>query len=255
MYNGPPQQFPPRPNGPGTPGQAPRMQDPGGPPPVTGPPASGSTPGRLGTGRVIAITAAATLAIYGLVGGGVWAVTSSSSAFHASPALEGLDIDPCSGPSNSDLSSVNAALASASYSEAFTACWWSTEFANGAPGSLSVVYSVPENEEGERTRDVSDTSRRFEEERGQLVDGSYSVRSIEILEGRDLDLGDESFISHYLTGDDVRASNVTVLVRNAEYLVEIRVGETGEDATGRVDFTVGEEVIISIAEGAFGRLA
>ncbi len=254
MYNGPPQQFPPQHGGPGTPGQAPRAQEPGGPPPGTRPPASGPVPGRRGTGRVIAITAAVTLAVYGLVVGGVWAVTSSSGSHHAGPSLEGLDLDPCAAPGSSDLRSLNAVLASASYSEAGTACWWVTEFANGSPGSLRVTYSVPANEEGERTHDASDTASRFAEERGKLIDGTDGPRGIEILEGRDLDLGDESFVSHYLAGTDGQGSNATVLVRKAEYLVEIRVLETGEDRSGRVDFTVGEEVIISIAERALSRL-
>ncbi len=247
MYNGPSQPHPhPQPQYPGS--QLPGQIPPGAP---NGPP----TPRRGGTGRTVAITVAATLGAYVLVAGGIWAVTSSSGGSTSGPEFDGLPTQPCGVATGSQLSSVGAVLASASFSETTSSCWWDAEFSDGTHGLLNVSFRFATDDGDTPLRSESEAEQAFEEESDQLLngdDGDYW--SVDVQESRTLDLGDESVVSHYLEGSDDKGSHARVLVRVGEFLVEVSARENWADRTGRADFTPDEEPLIGIAERAVAHL-
>lgn len=223
MYHGPTQQFPP-------------------PAPVA--------PRR--TGRTVGITIAMTLGVYVLVvgvAGAVIAGTGSGSA--AGPEFEGLPTEPCSAASGSQLGSLSAMVATASFSEVGSSCQWYVEYSDGTQGTLSVRYRIPTDDDREPLRGESNAQDQYAKEADALrdgEDGDYWTQ--EILEARDLDLGDESVVSHYRTGSGELNSQAEVLVRSGGVLVAVEAAEVWEQASGRADFTEDEETLIAIAENA-----
>ncbi|WP_156208169.1 hypothetical protein [Nocardiopsis sp. SBT366] len=131
-------------------------------------------------------------------------------------------------------------------------CVWSAEFANGTLGSLRVAYSLPWGDDGPNGG-VEEAQRDFEEKRESLAEGYSSAYRL-VQEARALEIGDESFVTHFLEGSEEQGSVAQVHVRDAEYLVEVTLREVWEDQPSGVDFTLGEEVLISIAERAVDRL-
>ncbi len=248
MYNGPPQQFPHQPHQPHQP-HGPGAPVPGQvPPPVPGPDPARR---RGGTGRTVAVTVAATLAVYALVVGGAWALTSSSGGSVAGPEFDGLPTDPCSVPAGSELRGVGAVLPSSTFLATSSECRWSAEFSDGTRGAFSVVYRFPVNADGDPERDAARAAETYEEERAGVVDGDApDYRTIEVLESRTLDLGDESLVSHYLEGSDEPTSIAKVLVRQGDLLIEVAAQEHWEKKTGGADFTGDEETLVAVAERA-----
>ncbi|MEU3021017.1 hypothetical protein ABZ635_26960 [Nocardiopsis sp. NPDC007018] len=200
-----------------------------------------------------------TLAAYGLAAGGYWAVTSSSSTAMAGPETDRPAIDPCSVPGGSDLRSLSAALPQAAFSEAYAACGWDVEFANGDQGYLGVSFYFPEYEESsselDDEEDLPKAERHFDRERTEYLDGDISsYSSLEVLESRELDLGDEALVAHFTRGSEPPVSQARVLIRQGDGLVEVNFREIGDEGGNGVDFTVGEDILIGIAEQALSHL-
>lgn len=204
------------------------------------------------TGRTVGITIAATLGVYVLVvgvAGAVIAGTGSGGA--AGPEFEGLPTEPCSAVSGSQLGSLSASMTNASFSDTSSICLWYVEYSDGAEGVLAVRYRLPTDEDHEPLRGESDAQDQYAEEADVLLngeDGDYWTQ--EVLEARELELGDESVVSHYREGGDDMVATAEVLVRVGGVLVEVEASEVGEQASGRADYTGDEEMLIAIAESA-----
>ncbi|WP_211716147.1 hypothetical protein [Nocardiopsis sp. MG754419] len=228
MYNGPPQH----------------------PAPPAGPAAS--TP-RRSTGRTIAITVAATLGAYALVIGGVSAVMLGTGADTASagPEFEGLPTQPCAAAGGSRLGSLSAHMPQANHTETYATCQWIAEYGDGTDGTLTVRFQIPTDTDNEPLRTEDDAREQYETESERLRKGEDSAHwPMEILDIRDLDLGDESIVSHFREGADDPAGRATVLVRSGALLVSVEARESWHEPTGDPDFTGDEETLIGLAEDA-----
>ncbi|WP_197285862.1 hypothetical protein [Nocardiopsis sp. NRRL B-16309] len=230
MYDGPAQQFPQ-------------------PPAAPAPP----TPRRGSTGRTVVITAAATLAAYAAVAGVVGAVTLTAEEGMAGPEPEFAELpaDPCAAASRSQLGAVSARMPSASFADERSTCSWHAEFSDGSPGHLSITFRLPLDSDREPQVDESAAEAEFEERRSELVDGSDGdYWTVEVLESRELDIADESVVSHVVESDEESGSRAEVLVRVGSVLVEVSASEPWEVRTGRADLTGDEDVLVDIAERA-----
>ncbi|SIO90657.1 hypothetical protein [Nocardiopsis sp. JB363] len=230
MYDGPPQGFP----------QA----------------ASAPMRPRRSTGRTVAITVAATLGAYVLVVGvaGAVIVGTGSGASGAGNETEGLPSEPCSAGGGSQLGALSASMPNANFGEARSTCQWWVEYSDGTPGVLFVRYRFATDDDERPLRDESDAQELYETESERLLDGDDSdYWSVEVSEARELELGDESVVSHYQEGSDDMVGNADVLVRVGDVLVSVEASEaveSPEHRTGRVDFTEDEETLIAMAEHA-----
>ena len=208
------------------------------------------------TGRTVGITIAATLGVYVLVVGGVGAVIAGTgSGGTAGPEFEGLPTEPCSAAGGSQLGSLSASLPNASFSDSSSTCHWYVEYSDGSQGLLFVRYRLPTDDDHEPLRGESDAQEQYAEEADALrdgEDGDYWTQ--EILEARELDIGDESVVSHYREGTEELTSQAEVLVRSGGMLVAVEATELREQASGRADFTGDEETLVAIAEDALSLL-
>lgn len=225
MYNGPTQQFPPM--------------------------APAPVPPRR-TGRTVGITIAVTLGVYVLVVGVAGAViVGTDSGSGAGPEFEGLPTEPCSAANGSQLGSLSASMPNASFSDTYSSCQWYTEYSDGTQGTLSVSYRLPTDDDHEPLRGESDAQAQYAEEADALLDGEDGEYwTQEVLESRELELGDDSVMSHYREGSDDLTSNAEVLVRVGGVLVSVTAAEPWGNASGRSDFTADEETLIAITESA-----
>ena len=223
-----------------------------GPPQGFTQPASAPQPPKRSTVRTVAITVAATLGAYVLVGGIVAAIIVGTGTDASGTGQEstGLPADPCSA-GGSALGALSASIPNANFDKTRSTCQWQVQYSDGTQGVLSVRYRFATDDDEKPLRDESDAQELYETESQGLLDGDDSdYWSVEVSEARELDLGDESVVSHYKEGSDEMAGNADVLVRVGDVLVSVEAAESRENRTGRVDFTEDEETLIAIAEHA-----
>ncbi|RKS06468.1 hypothetical protein DFP74_2100 [Nocardiopsis sp. Huas11] len=233
MYDGPAQQFPPPP-----------------PPPGSAVPA---VTRRGGTGRTVAITVAATLAAYAVVAGVVASATLTGGGADPAGAQTGPGVptEPCAAPSRSQLGGVSARMPTARFSETSASCAWYAEFSDGSLGFLHLAYRLPSAGAADEAAAEATAEAEFELRRNELVDGSDDEYwTMEVLESREVGLGDEAVVSHFREGDDEVGSRAAVLVRAESVLVEVSASEPWEGRSGGTDFSGDEELLLSIAERA-----
>ncbi|GAB2513824.1 hypothetical protein [Nocardiopsis aegyptia] len=232
MYDGPAQQFP-------------QPQAVSAPPP----------PRRGGTGRTVAITAAATLAAYTVVAGVVVAMNLTSDGGGMAgpePEYDELPAEPCTAASRDDLGALSARMPSASFAAESSSCAWQAEFSDGSFGHLRVGFRLPTDGDSEPRVDESAAEGDFEVRRGELVDGTdEEYWTLEVLESRELDIADEAVVSHFREGSfGETSSRAEVLVRVESVLVTVSASEPWEQRSGSADYTGDEEVLVSVAERA-----
>ncbi|WP_116247980.1 hypothetical protein [Nocardiopsis sp. FIRDI 009] len=216
--------------------------------------------GRGGTGRIVGITVAVTLAAYAVVAGAAGAVFAlgGSGAAAPEPGFDELPGEPCAAATRSQLGAVSAALPRKGYYEGSVSCDWVAEFSDGTRGRLEVTFRLPLSEgDYEPVADEGEAERYYAgEARELLVEPGSGDGWREVVDSDEIDdLGDEALVSHHVGGGEgERRSEARVLVRVGTVLIEVTAGETYDDGTGEADFTDDEELLVAIAERAVGVL-
>ncbi|MEV2278896.1 hypothetical protein AB0I72_25240 [Nocardiopsis sp. NPDC049922] len=213
---------------------------------------------RSGTGRTVGITVAVTLAAFVLVAGAVGAAfaLTGSGAATPEPEFDELPAEPCAAATRSELGAVSATLGSQSYHDGAVSCDWYAEFSDGTVGYLRVAFRLPTDDDYEPVVDEEAAERQYAADAENLLgetDSEYAW--LEVIESDELDLGDESLVSHNVDGpDDEPQSEAEVLARVGTVLVSVTASEPYGNSTGEADFTGDEELLIAIAERAVALL-